>query len=74
NFGILMYSVTPPVEIESEWKRVETLHSEVHEYGGKVIEALKSKDISGSKDYFSHAESSADELIKLLTDLQAKLR
>lgn len=74
NFGIFMYSVTPPVEIQSEWKRVETLHSEVHEYGGKVIEALKSKDISGSKDYFSHAESSADELIKLLTDLQAKLR
>ncbi|BBJ27365.1 methyl-accepting chemotaxis protein [Athalassotoga saccharophila] len=74
NFGILMYSVTPPDEIKSEWQRVESLHASVHEYGGRTLAALESKNLTEARQNLSYAESSANELIKLLGDLQARLR
>ncbi len=74
NFGILMYSVTPPDEIKEEWKKVEALHSNVHEYGGKAIAALESKNISSARENLSYAESNANDLIKILQDLQLKLK
>jgi len=74
NFGILLYSLTPPNEIKGEWKRVEELHTNVHKYGGKVLEALADKNISNARENLSHAQSNANDLIKLLEELQGKLK
>lgn len=73
-FGHFYYAmeVTHP-SIAENWKTVGKIHSDFHELGHKVIEAVKDGDASKAQEYYHSAEKISKEIFMYLDKIFAEV-
>lgn len=59
--------------IEKEWKSIDGIHSELHSFGHKVIEAIKTKDQTVAWEHFSKAEELSREVLSYMDMVISKV-
>lgn len=59
--------------IEKEWKAIGSVHMELHDYGHKVLDAVKEKNGSAAQEYFDKAETLSREVVSHLDSVIAQV-
>ena len=57
--------------IEKDWKAIDSIHSELHSYGHKVLDAVKGKNSAQALEYFGKAETMSQEVLVYLDNVIA---
>ncbi|MEA4845853.1 MAG: methyl-accepting chemotaxis protein [Clostridiaceae bacterium] len=52
--------------IENEWKAIDRIHNELHNFGHRVVEAVKAKNNSEAQECFNKAEELSKRVISCL--------
>ncbi|KUO76965.1 MAG: chemotaxis protein [Clostridia bacterium BRH_c25] len=52
--------------IEADWKEIDSIHGELHNYGHKVLDAVKERDASKAQEYFYKAEELSRSVLSRL--------
>ena len=53
-------------EIKKDWESIDSVHSELHALGHKVIEAVKEEDSTKANQYFAEAEELSKNVLNKL--------
>ncbi|MGC4018822.1 MAG: CZB domain-containing protein [Muricomes sp.] len=56
--------------IKPDWDAIDDIHSRFHEYGHKVIDAIKTSHIEESKIFYSNAEELSHQIFGLLDKIE----
>ncbi len=59
--------------IKSDWDAIDHIHHEFHSYGGKTIDAIKSKNASEAMSYFHKAQETSKEVMASLEKVSAQI-
>jgi uncharacterized coiled-coil DUF342 family protein len=52
--------------IEADWKAIDNIHNELHNFGHKVLDAVKEKDAVKAQEYFYKAEELSGSVLSYL--------
>lgn len=75
SFGHFYHSikVTNPLIVE-KWDSINSIHHDLHGYGGNVIKAVKSKDKSSANSYLSSAQENSKKMLKIFEKIKEILK
>lgn len=73
-FGHYYHSikVDNPLILE-KWNSIDSIHNEVHEYGAKVLEAVKAKDQDAAKAHLEGSKAKGKEILGVFEEIKSIL-
>lgn len=75
SFGHFYHSIkiTNPLILE-KWSSIDGIHHDLHEYGGKVLESVKSNDTSNANTYLYNAKENSEKMLKIFEEIKDILK